>query len=339
MESNNLDEILAEEMQKAGLTETEEKKEETQETPADSEAESTNTAEQPETPETEEKTADTEQPKEEEPTAENEEEKSEEEQPKADTPEELLSKATEEPKLIDGKFKSQEELLNAYHSLQKQFTQKSQRTAEVVRSQDDAYWDNEIAKAEDVVAKDIVTKALDTISDPAQKTEAMTAMNKWLQTGDAEDLSKCLGYMDVRVERQVRLQAMDASAKIRAEATRLRNESWQQPLVEDLKEVRAEDPEWFDAPTTQDLIKSAIALNGAKLDVRTLKKMILASNNAAVERYKKTEAKQNAIKAEQKTVSIKDASHQEPPKPEKPIDPNDIEAFLGKEYTKLGLGQ
>ena len=238
-----------------------------------------------------------------------------------------------------GKFKSQEELAKAYQNLEKQFTQKSQRTADVARSQDDVYWDNEIAKAEDVVAKDIVTKALDTISDPAQKTEAMTAMNKWLQTGDAEDLSKCLGYMDVRVERQVRLQAMDASAKIRAEATRLRNESWQQPLVEDLKEVRAEDPEWFDAPETQEIIKAAIALNGAKLDVKGLKKMIQAVSNKAVETYKAKAAKEAAVKAEQQAVSVKDASHQEPAKPEKPVDPNDIEALLGREYTKLGLGQ
>lgn len=337
MENNKLDEILEQEMKDAGLISDEEKKPETPET-TDVGADET-PMEQPETQPTEEKPADVEEPKGNDEPKEKLEEPKSDEQPKDDNVDDLIKQATEEPKLILGKFKSQEDLEKAYQNLEKQFTQKSQRTADVVRSQDDVYWDNEIAKAEDIVAKDIVTKALDTISDPAQKTEAMTAMNKWLQTGDAEDLSKCLGYMDVRVERQVRLQAMDASAKIRAEATRLRNESWQQPLVEDLREVRAEDPEWFDAPTTQDLIKSAIALNGAKLDVKTLKKMIQASNAAAVERYKKTEAKQNAIKAEQKTVSVKDASHQEPAKPEKPIDPNDIEAFLGKEYTKLGLGQ
>lgn len=339
MENNNLSDILAEEMQKAGLVADDEKKPEIEET-TESVAESTEpVVETEEKQETEEKPADEQEQKDETEQKPDTEEPKTDEQPKDDGVEDLMKQATEEPKLILGKFKSQEDLEKAYQNLEKQFTQKSQRTADVVRSQDDEYWDNEIIKAEEIVAKDIVTKALDTISDPAQKTEAMTAMNKWLQTGDAEDLSKCLGYMDVRVERQVRLQAMDASAKIRAEATRMRNEAWQQPLVEELKEVRAEDPEWFDAPTTQDIIKSAIALNGAKLDVKSLKKMILASNNAAVERYKTKQAKENAIKTEQKTVSVKGASHQEPPVPEKPVDPNDIEGFLGKEYTKLGLGQ
>lgn len=332
MEDKNLDELLEQELQNAGITPGEELP---IEQPAEPEQPQPAEETAPEEPKVE---TEPEQPEEPKPTEEPKEEPKEPEEKPAE-PENLVKQAMEEPELIDGKFKSQEELINAYHNLQKQFTQKSQRAAEVVRSQDDAYWDNEIAKAEEVVAKDIVTKALDTIADPAQKTEAMTAMNKWLQTGEAEDLSKCLGYMDVRVERQVRLQAMDASAKIRAEATRLRDKAWQEPLVESLKEVRAEDPEWFDAPETQEIVKAAIALNGAKLDVKSLKKMILASNNRAVERDRAQRAKETAVKAEQKTVSVKGASHNEPARPEKPIDPNDIEAMLGREYTKLGLGQ
>lgn len=327
MENDKLDELLEQEMKNAGITPGEEISSETPEEPKPAEPEEPKPAEEePKDPEPEPKLAD--EPKEEPATEE-----------KAEESDDLVKQAMAEPELILGKFKSVDDLKNAYQNLEKQFTQKSQQTAEVVRSQDDAYWDNEIANAEDIVARDIVTRALDTIADPAQKTEAMTAMNKWLQTGDSEDLSKCLGYMDVRVERQVRLQAMDASAKIRAEATRLRTEAWQAPLVESLKEVRAEDPEWFDAPTTQEIIKSAIALNGAKLDVKSLKKMILASNNAAVERDRAKRAQQTAIKTEQKTVSVKGASHNEPPKPEKPVDPNDIEGMLGREYTKLGLGQ
>ena len=330
MEDKNLDELLEQEMKDAGITPGQELVDEQPEEPKQVEEPITEepkpVEEEPKEPESEPKPV--EEPKEEPKTEE-----------KDADPENLVKQAMEEPELILGKFKSVDDLKNAYQNLEKQFTQKSQRTAEVVRSQDDAYWDNEIAKAEDVVAKDIVSRALDTIADPAQKTEAMTAMNKWLQTGEAEDLSKCLGYMDVRVERQVRLQAMDASAKIRAEATRLRTEAWQGPLVESLKEVRAEDPEWFDAPETQEIVKAAIALNGAKLDVKSLKKMILASNSAAVERDRAKRAKETAVKAEQKVVSVKGASHTEPPKPEKPIDPNDIEAMLGREYTKLGLGQ
>jgi hypothetical protein len=327
MENDKLDELLEQEMKNAGITPGEEIPAETPEESKPAEAEEPKPAEEePKDPEPEQAPA--EEPKEEPATEE-----------KAEESDDLVKQAMAEPELILGKFKSVDDLKNAYQNLEKQFTQKSQQTAEVVRSQDDAYWDNEIANAEDIVARDIVTRALDTIADPAQKTEAMTAMNKWLQTGDSEDLSKCLGYMDVRVERQVRLQAMDASAKIRAEATRLRTEAWQAPLVESLKEVRAEDPEWFDAPTTQEIIKSAIALNGAKLDVKSLKKMILASNNAAVERDRAKRAQQTAIKTEQKTVSVKGASHNEPPKPEKPVDPNDIEGMLGREYTKLGLGQ
>ena len=327
MEDKNLDELLEQEMKYAGITPGEEIPAETPEEPKQAEPEEPKPAEE-ETKDPEPEPTPAEEPKEE-PVAEE----------KAEESDDLVKQAMAEPELILGKFKSVDDLKNAYQNLEKQFTQKSQQTAEVVRSQDDAYWDNEIANAEDIVARDIVTRALDTIADPAQKTEAMTAMNKWLQTGDSEDLSKCLGYMDVRVERQVRLQAMDASAKIRAEATRLRTEAWQAPLVESLKEVRAEDPEWFDAPTTQEIIKSAIALNGAKLDVKSLKKMILASNNAAVERDRAKRAQQTAIKTEQKTVSVKGASHNEPPKPEKPVDPNDIEGMLGREYTKLGLGQ
>ena len=325
MEEKNLDELLEQEMQSAGITPGQELVDEPQE------------EQKPEEPAPEQQEPAAEEPKEQEP----EEKPAEEPQPeeKPEQSDDLVKQAMEEPELILGKFKSVDDLKNAYQNLEKQFTQKSQRTAEVVRSQDDAYWDNEIAQAEDVVAKDIVTRALDTIADPAQKTEAMTAMNKWLQTGDAEDLSKCLGYMDVRVERQVRLQAMDASARIRAEATRLRDKAWQEPLVESLKEVRAEDPEWFDAPETQNIIKAAIALNGAKLDPRELKKMIVAYGDSRVAKYEAKKAKETAVKAEQKAVSVKGASHNEPPRPEKPIDPNDIEAMLGREYTKLGLGQ
>ena len=196
MEPDNVNDILAQELEKAGIVadDTEPKEPETaqEETPAeDPKPVETPAEEKP----VEEKPTDDPRPADE---------------PKVETPEvdpeKLVEQATQEPELIDGKFKSQDELINAYHNLQKQFTQKSQQAAEVVRSQDDVYWDNEIAKAEDIVAKDIVSKALDTITDPAQKTEAMTAMNKWLQTGSAEDLSACLGYMDVRVERQVRLQ-------------------------------------------------------------------------------------------------------------------------------------
>lgn len=335
MENNNLEELLAQELQDAGLVSGDEteNKDSAPDGASEQQDADTTTGESADT----DKSEDTSENKDDE-SKDPQDEQEKQDDPKADTPEELLNKAIEEPKLILGKFKTQEDLEKAYQNLEKQFTQKSQRTAEVARSQDDAYWDNEIAKAEDIVAKDIVTKALDTISDPAQKTEAMTAMNKWLQTGDAEDLSKCLGYMDVRVERKVRLQAMDASAKIRAEATRLRNESWQAPLVESLREVRAEDPEWFDAPETQDIIRAAIALNGAGLDVKSLKKMIVAVGNREVEKYKAKQAKQTAVKAEQKMVSVKGASHVEPPQPEKPIDPNDIEALLKNEYTKLGLG-
>lgn len=324
MEDKNLDELLEQEMKDAGITPGQELD-----------------VEQPEEPKSEEPNPEEQEPAAEEPKEQEPEEKPAEEPQPEEKPEQsddLVKQAMEEPELILGKFKSVDDLKNAYQNLEKQFTQKSQRTAEVVRSQDDAYWDNEIAQAEDVVAKDIVTKALDTIADPAQKTEAMTAMNKWLQTGDAEDLSKCLGYMDVRVERQVRLQAMDASARIRAEATRLRDKSWQEPLVESLKEVRAEDPEWFDAPETQNIIKAAIALNGPKLDPRELKKMIVAYGDSRVAKYEAKKAKETAVKAEQKAVSVKGASHNEPPRPEKPIDPNDIEALLGREYTKLGLG-
>lgn len=339
MENNDLEQILEQGMKDAGIIVDEEQKPANEE-PTESVAENANAETETQETETqaEEKPVDEPETKDEEPKA-DAEQKPADAQPKDDGVDDLIKQASEEPKLILGKFKSQEDLEKAYQNLEKQFTQKSQRTADVVRSQDDEYWDNEIIKAEEIVAKDIVTKALDTIADPAQKTEAMTAMNKWLQTGDAEDLSKCLGYMDVRVERQVRLQAMDASARIRAEATRMRNEAWQQPLVAELKEVRAEDPEWFDAPETQEIIKAAIALNGAKLDVKSLKKMIQAVSDKAVEKYKTKVAKENAIKAEQKTVSVKDASHQEPAKPEKPVDPNDIEAMLGREYTKLGLGQ
>ena len=333
MENESLEKILEDQMREAGVPETETETQEKKDSDTDNvETES----------ETQEQVAETNSVEDTEQKA-TEEQKDEVKDTPKDTvnvdPEKMVEQATKETELIDGKFKSQDELLNAYHNLQKQFTQKSQQAAEVVRSQDDVYWDNEIAKAEDIVAKDIVTKALDTITDPAQKTEAMTAMNKWLQTGSAEDLSACLGYMDVRVERQVRLQAMDASAKIRAEATRLRDEAWQKPLVEELKNVRAEDPDWFDAPETQDIIKAAIALNGAKLDVKGLKKMIQAVSDKAVEKYKAKIEKESAVKAEQKTVSVKSAAHNEPVRPEKPIDPSDIEGMLGKEYTKLGLGQ
>lgn len=333
MENESLEKILEDQMREAGVSETETETQEKKDSDTDSVETETETQEQ--VAETN-SVDDTEQKA-------TEEQKEEVKDTPKDTvnvdPEKIVEQATKETELIDGKFKSQDELLNAYHNLQKQFTQKSQQAAEIVRSQDDVYWDNEIAKAEDIVAKDIVTKALDTITDPAQKTEAMTAMNKWLQTGSAEDLSACLGYMDVRVERQVRLQAMDASAKIRAEATRLRDEAWQKPLVEELKNVRAEDPDWFDAPETQDIIKAAISLNGAKLDVKGLKKMIQAVSDKAVEKYKAKIEKESAVKAEQKTVSVKSAAHNEPVRPEKPIDPSDIEGMLGKEYTKLGLGQ
>lgn len=204
MENNNLEELLEQGLQDAGLTPEQPEDKEPKDDAPKGDGDEPKSADTPADEPKDETPADGDEPKDPEPKDEPKDE------PKAGDPEDLLKQATEEPKLILGKFKTQADLEKAYQNLEKQYTQKSQRTADVARSQDDAYWDNEIAKAEDIVAKDIVTKALDTISDPAQKTEAMTAMNKWLQTGDAEDLSKCLGYMDVRVERQVRSQAMDA---------------------------------------------------------------------------------------------------------------------------------
>lgn len=221
-----------------------------------------------------------------------------------------------EPEPILGKFKTQDDLIKAYQNLEKQLTKKSQQVAETAKVQSDDF-DKLVQDNISNAAWGLINNAVNTIVDPEQHKEALYALEMYRRTGDGAHLEKARGFLDPRVDRRLEVDFMNQSAAIRQEANKYRDEIEMQPVREALEELEDEDPDWLAEETHQNLIAEAIKLN-RKVDVKSVKAMIKAVEEKAVERYKASEAKRLAQEAERKPIpSVKTAERQEPPKAKK----------------------
>lgn len=270
-----------------------------------------------------------EEPKEEqeEPAEPEKQEEEPEEEPKEEEPE-------KEPELILGKFKSQEDLINAYKNLEKKFGEKAHEVKEVAQVQSDDFDKAVDAKIVEETWK-LVDKAFDTITDPEHAKEAQYMLSQFKKTGDSSYLEKARGYLDARVDRQLEVASMNTASQIRMKANEHRQEILLKPLEEELDKMMEEDPEFMNDTTNQDLMAMAIRLNPTKIDVRAVKKAIQDYRSSAYQKGYEAAKKEYAKQAEKKAVSVKSTTHIEQPKPKKPVESMSIQEQLEEEMKTM----
>ena len=276
-----------------------------------------------------------EQPAEEEPAAEEtpSEEKPADTEPAQEEPA-AEEKPVEEPKLILGKFKSQEDLEKAYQNLEKKFGEKAKEVKEVAQATGDDFDKAVNAKIAEETWK-VVDKAFETITDPEHAKEAQYLLMKFKKTGDANFLEQARGYLDARVDRRLEVDSMNVAARIQQTANAHRQEILLKPLSDELDRMVEEDPEFMNDEQNQNLMAMAIKLNPATVDVRAVKKAIKEYKELSYKKGYEAAQKEFAKQAEKKTVSIKSQPKVEIEKPKKSYDEMTIEEQLGEEYKSM----
>lgn len=276
-----------------------------------------------------------EKPAEEEPAAEEtpSEEKPADTEPAQEEPA-VEEKPVEEPKLILGKFKSQEDLEKAYQNLEKKFGEKAKEVKEVAQATGDDFDKAVNAKIAEETWK-VVDKAFETITDPEHAKEAQYLLMKFKKTGDANFLEQARGYLDARVDRRLEVDSMNVAARIQQTANAHRQEILLKPLSDELDRMVEEDPEFMNDEQNQNLMAMAIKLNPATVDVRAVKKAIKEYKELSYKKGYEAAQKEFAKQAEKKTVSIKSQPKVEIEKPKKSYDDMTIEEQLGEEYKSM----
>ena len=207
---------------------------------ADLESEFTEEEPKPEEPAQEETPA--EEPAQEEPASEEEpaQEQPAEEEPAEEEPAQEPEKA---PELILGKFKSQDDLINAYKNLEKKMGEKAQEVKEVAQAKSD---DFDLAVKQKIAEENwkLVDKAFETITNPDDAKEAQYLLSQFKKTGDGALLEKARGFLDARVDRRLEVDAMNMAAKLQQTANAHREEILLKPLSEELDKMAEEDPEY-----------------------------------------------------------------------------------------------
>lgn len=245
--------------------------------------------------------------------------------------EEPVAKPEPQPEPILGKFKTQEDLIKAYQNLEKQLTKKSQQVAETAKVQSTDF-DKMIEEEESKVAWALLEKAINTIEDKEHHKEAVYALEMYKRTFNDSYIKTARGFLDPRVDVALDYEYRNQSAAIRQEANKYRHEVEYQPAREAIEELEAEDSEWLHEQTHADLMMAAISLN-PKVNVKSVKALINAAEEKAVERYKAKEAKRLAKEHERKpSPSINTAQRPEPPKPKKDWQSMSIEEQLREEF-------
>ena len=275
-------------------------------------------------------------PAEEEPAQEEEpkEEQEEPAEPEKQEEEPAEEPQQEEPEMILGKFKTVDDLKNAYQNLEKKFGEKSHEVKEVAQVQSDDFDKAVDAKIVEETWK-LVDKAFDTISNPDDAKEAQYLLSQFKKTGNGEYLEKARGFLDARVDRQLEVASMNTASQIRMKANEHRQEILLKPLAEELDKMAEEDPEFMNDTVNQDLMAMAIKLNPTKIDVRAVKKAIQDYRTSAYQRGYEAAKKEFAKQAEKKAVSVKSTTHIEQPKPKKPIEAMSIKDQLEEEMKGL----
>ena len=276
-----------------------------------------------------------EKPAEEEPAAEEipSEEKLADTEPAQEEPA-VEEKPVEEPKLILGKFKSQEDLEKAYQNLEKKFGEKAKEVKEVAQATGDDFDKAVNAKIAEETWK-VVDKAFETITDPEHAKEAQYLLMKFKKTGDANFLEQARGYLDARIDRRLEVDSMNVAARIQQTANAHRQEILLKPLSDELDRMVEEDPEFMNDEQNQTLMAMAIKLNPATVDVRAVKKAIKEYKELSYKKGYEAAQKEFAKQAEKKTVSIKSQPKVEIEKPKKSYDDMTIEEQLGEEYKSM----
>lgn len=297
---------------------------------ADLESEFTEEEPKSEEPAPEESPA--EEPAQEEPAS---EEEPAEEQPAEEEPaEEPAQEPEKAPELILGKFKSQDDLINAYKNLEKKMGEKAQEVKEVVQAKSD---DFDLAVKQKISEENwkLVDKAFETITNPDDAKEAQYLLSQFKKTGDGALLEKARGFLDARVDRRLEVDAMNMAAKIQQTANAHREEILLKPLSEELDKMAEEDPEFMNDEQNQNLMAMAIKLNPSTVDVRSVKKAIQEYKESAYQKGYEAAKKEFAKQAEKKAVSVKSTTHIEQPKPKKSFESMSIAEQLDEEMKSI----
>jgi hypothetical protein len=290
------------------------------------------TEEEPKSEEPAQEETPAEEPAQEEPA----EEKPAEEQPAEEEPaeEEPTQEPEKAPELILGKFKSQDDLINAYKNLEKKMGEKAQEVKEVVQAKSD---DFDLAVKQKIAEENwkLVDKAFETITNPDDAKEAQYLLSQFKKTGDGALLEKARGFLDARVDRRLEVDAMNMAAKIQQTANAHREEILLKPLSEELDKMAEEDPEFMNDEQNQNLMAMAIKLNPSTVDVRSVKKAIQEYKESAYQKGYEAAKKEFAKQVEKKAVSVKSTTHIEQPKPKKSFASMSIAEQLDEEMKTL----
>lgn len=243
---------------------------------------------------------------------------------------------TEPAEMILGKFKTVDDLKNAYQNLEKRFSEKSQEVKEVSQvsgTEFDAAVNAKIAEEN----WKLVDKAFETITDPEQAKEAQYLLAQFKRTGDGALLEQARSFLDKRIDRKLEVDAMNMAARIQQAANEHRQEIILKPLSDELDKMAEEDPEFMNDTTNQDLMAMAIRLNPMKVDVRAVKKAIQDYSKTQYQKGYEAAKKEFAKQAETKAVPVKSVAKVETPVAKKPVDEMTIEDQLKEEYKDLNL--
>ena len=291
------------------------------------------TEEEPKSEEPAQEETPAEEPASEEPAS---EEKPAEEQPAEEEPaeEEPAQEPEKAPELILGKFKSQDDLINAYKNLEKKMGEKAQEVKEVVQAKSD---DFDLAVKQKIAEENwkLVDKAFETITNPDDAKEAQYLLSQFKKTGDGALLEKARGFLDARVDRRLEVDAMNMAAKIQQTANAHREEILLKPLEEELDKMAEEDPDFMNDEQNQNLMAMAIKLNPSTVDVRSVKKAIQEYKESAYQKGYEAAKKEFAKQAEKKAVSVKSTTHIEQPKPKKSFASMSIAEQLDEEMKSI----
>lgn len=242
----------------------------------------------------------------------------------------------QEPEMILGKFKTVDDLKNAYQNLEKRFSEKSQEVKEVSQVSGTEF---DLAVKAKIAEENwkLVEKAFETIADPNDAKEAQYLLSQFKRTGDAGFLEQARSFLDKRVDRKLEVDAMNVVAKIQHIANEHRQEVILKPLSDELDKMAEEDPEFMNDTTNQDLMAMAIRLNPMKVDVRAVKKAIQDYSKTQYQKGYEAAKKEFAKQAETKAVPVKSVAKVETPVAKKPVDEMTIEDQLKEEYKDLNL--
>jgi len=251
-------------------------------------------------------------------------------EPKDKTPE------TNPDEMILGKFKTVDDLKNAYQNLEKKLGEKAQEVKEVSQVSGTEF---DAAVRQKIMEENwkIVNKAFETIADPENAKEAQYLLSQFKRTGDAGLLEQARAYLDKRIDRKLEVDTMNMAAKIQRVANEHRQEVILKPLSDELDKMAEEDPEFMNDTTNQDLMAMAIRLNPMKVDVRAVKKAIQDYSKTQYQKGYEAAKKEFAKQTETKAVSVKSVAKMETPTPKKPVEAMSIEDQLKEEYKDLNL--